>query len=1369
MLTTVQRLILIAILILPALTFGILESTRAKNGKASSRAILIPAVTRPSESVRTYTPETRAVDVFEPINVAAAARQEALAPTQVLPSEIRAIDPPRGEPPMHKGIPIVSTAQQQPATQAPPPSPTGPSPGPIKSFKAEFLSGTTIPPDTMGAVGTTHVVTPSNNMMRIQTRDGVEVSRMTLNSFWAGTTVKGVAVASAFDTKVFFDRFNSRFILISSLNGPSINSGAGLAVTQTADPTGLWNRYTVVSDPNSTAGSGHAIDYPSVGFNKNWIVLDENTFNYSGSAFTSYYGQQIFVFDKQAAYANTLGSVSLFEDPVTNCTAPFESKLGCGFTMAPAITEDNTTDTDYLVEDWDSTAAQLRLTKITGTAAAPVLTVGTQFPQSPNSWRFDARRIGTTGGYAPQRQQSAYLTSGSRIMANDSRIQNAVFRDKTLWTTHTVMLSTTPQLAGTVVGGTSVGGTLLTRDNHAAVQWWAIDPSIEPATPIDPISGLGTSPIQRARIEDPTADNCHDGNGGTMTTGPCVSTLTQVGQFYVFPNISVNQNNDVLIGFTQFSNLTYPNAAYAIRRSSDPVNTTRDPAVFRPGQANYNIGAGAGGTTARQNRWGDYSAAQTDPLDDTTFWTVQEYAGTVRDFGLGLAGNWETWWAQVDAAATAPSLKGNLIINEFRLRGVQGVRDEFVELYNPDTTPVIVNTTDNSDGWALAFSTTGGVISGVAVVPNGTVISAKGHFLIADNPDAANGPTLVYSLNSYPGLTNPASLVRGADSDTGWSIDLADNGGLALFKTSTVANFTAPNHMDSVGFASTPAGLFKEGTGIPDVSIAGLEETIFRNSSSGGPKDTNDNASDFIFADTQGTLTTAGQHLGAPGPENLDGPVHNTTGTMGMPVFDNTATAGSAPNFVFDPTAVTNGTNGTVTVRRRLVNNTGVSISRVRLRFVDLTTFPQPVGTADLRLLTSTNLTVETPPAQALGGGINASAAPPVVTFAAPIANGANIPIDFLFGVMQTGCFHFIVIAEALPGGANTVFGFGGTAGSGSCAPTAAPAFISGTVTTPDGAPLGGVTINLAGARTAKAITDSNGNYIFSNVDTGNFYTVTPSLINYHFGPESSSFSLVANKTDAVFTATRDALISGNAIDTADFFVRQHYLDFLGREPDESGFNFWSDQVLSCGVDASCIERRRINVSAAYFLSIEFQETGGLVDGLYRASYGRRPLYAEFIPDTGTVAHGVIVGMGDWAGQLEANKQAFVAAWVERPAFQSVYGGLSNASYVDTLISHTGVSFAPSERDALVNGLNTGAATRAEVLRQIAADDRFIAAKRNEAFVLMEYFGYLRRDPDESGYAFWLNKLNQFGGNFEQAEMVKAFIVSSEYRGRFSQ
>jgi hypothetical protein len=113
------------------------------------------------------------------------------------------------------------------------------------------------------------------------------------------------------------------------------------------------------------------------------------------------------------------------------------------------------------------------------------------------------------------------------------------------------------------------------------------------------------------------------------------------------------------------------------------------------------------------------------------------------------------------------------------------------------------------------------------------------------------------------------------------------------------------------------------------------------------------------------------------------------------------------------------------------------------------------------------------------------------------------------------------------------------------------------------------------------------------------------------------------------------------------------------------------------------------------------------------------------------------------------------------------YDLLTNDRYVDLLIAHTGVAFSPSERDALVNDLNFGMVSRAAVLQRISEDQRFVNAKRNETFVMMEYFGYLRRDPDASGYAFWLNKLNQFNGNFEQAEMVKSFIVSGEYRDRF--
>ena len=333
--------------------------------------------------------------------------------------------------------------------------------------------------------------------------------------------------------------------------------------------------------------------------------------------------------------------------------------------------------------------------------------------------------------------------------------------------------------------------------------------------------------------------------------------------------------------------------------------------------------------------------------------------------------------------------------------------------------------------------------------------------------------------------------------------------------------------------------------------------------------------------------------------------------------------------------------------------------------------------------------------------------------------------------------------------------------------PTAANGTVSGRITDQSGAPVSGAVVNLSGTQNRKLITDADGKYRFDFVETNGFYSVTPALVNYHFSPATRSFSQIGNSTSAVFTATLDSLGIGNAIDMPEYFVRQHYLDFLGREPDESGFNFWSDQILSCGSDAACMERRAINVSAAYFLSIEFQQTGGLVDGLYRASYGRRPQFAEFTPDAAVVAQNVVVGNGDWAARLEANKQAFIEAWMQRAAFRSAYDGLANSTYVDTLISHA--NGFNGDRDALVSGLNGGSLSRAAVLRQIVENEGFVSTKRNQTFVMMEYFGYLRRDPDESGYQFWLNKLDQFSGNFEQAEMVKAFIVSGEYRNRFHQ
>jgi uncharacterized protein (TIGR03118 family) len=412
-----------------------------------------------------------------------------------------------------------------------------------------------------------------------------------------------------------------------------------------------------------------------------------------------------------------------------------------------------------------------------------------------------------------------------------------------------------------------------------------------------------------------------------------------------------------------------------------------------------------------------------------------------------------------------------------------------------------------------------------------------------------------------------------------------------------------------------------------------------------------------------------------------------------------------------------------------------------------------------------------------------------------------------------------------------------------------------------------------------------------------------------------------------------------NPIDSSQFFVRQHYIDFLNREPDTTGFNFWVNQIESCGSDAACRDLRRINVSAAFFLSIEFQNTGIVVYNTHRAAFGPLAvggtpapvLYGTFERDTQALQKDFVFGAPGADAQLEANTVAYFNEFVTRPEFIAKYpASLTNDLYVDNLLVtaglspsnfivkltnsqevppanptttggarrpasfgtaifnmnaaqtqmtftatvnnidftgsqttdtndnlvaahiHAGPSVGPGVngpvvwgffgaplndnnpndvvnipfsgsnvggtisgkwdppegngttfaaqlanlkgghayinfhttqfgggevrgnfpemeafRTSLIAGLNGATETRATVLRKIAEYAFLKDREFNNAFVAMEYFGYLRRDPDTSGYNFWLKKLNEFGGNFINAEMVKAFISSSEYRQRF--
>jgi subtilisin family serine protease len=268
-----------------------------------------------------------------------------------------------------------------------------------------------------------------------------------------------------------------------------------------------------------------------------------------------------------------------------------------------------------------------------------------------------------------------------------------------------------------------------------------------------------------------------------------------------------------------------------------------------------------------------------------------------------------------------------------------------------------------------------------------------------------------------------------------------------------------------------------------------------------------------------------------------------------------------------------------------------------------------------------------------------------------------------------------------------------------------------------------------------------------------------------------------------------------NPLSDASFFVRQHYIDFLNREPDSSGLAFWAGQTTSCG--AADLTVCRVNVSGAFFLSIEFQQTGYLVERIYKAAFGdvngssttggshtlRVPnvRFEQFLPDTLRIGQGVIVNQGNWQQQLDDNKNAFTQEFVQRAAFLAAFpNSMTPAQFVDQLNDNAKDNsnvkpLSQAERDSLVNALTNQTMTRAQVLRAVAEDSDLFNSEKNRAFVLMQYFGYMRRNPndpqdsDYGGYEFWLNKLNGANGDYVAAEMVKAFLAAAEYNQRFAQ
>jgi hypothetical protein len=408
----------------------------------------------------------------------------------------------------------------------------------------------------------------------------------------------------------------------------------------------------------------------------------------------------------------------------------------------------------------------------------------------------------------------------------------------------------------------------------------------------------------------------------------------------------------------------------------------------------------------------------------------------------------------VDGTATGTILiagqPGTILITELRTSGPAGAGDDFVEIYNNSDSPHTVNDgsgiNDAAHGYGLykmgADCNASPVLIGV--IPNGTVIPARGHYLFVGS---------AYSLTNY----------GGSDTATGDQVltqDIDNDANVAIFSTTSVLNLSTLTRLDAVGFGTNTGGvcdLLRESSTLTPLSGSVLEHSYFRDEcgkkgnpatfgicpTAGFVMDSNVNNNDFIFADTTGAITPAGQRLGAPGPQNLGSPRLN----LSIPALLLDATKGSTavPNRVRDLTPQSpNAVNGTLSIRRRFVNNTGGNVTRLRFRLVDISSLPTPGAIADIRALSSLSITVngvndsatcaatgtpatapcsvtvfgttlEQPPTQSLGGALNSSMSAGTITIPTPLAPGQSINLQFLLGVQQTGAFKFFFNIEALP------------------------------------------------------------------------------------------------------------------------------------------------------------------------------------------------------------------------------------------------------------------------------------------------------------------------------------------------------------------
>lgn len=945
------------------------------------------------------------------------------------------------------------------------------------NFTGATLADTgAFPPDSMGAVGPTQYVVFVNGRLRTFDKttgaaDGVINADPDVFFASVMTPVSGGSLNINFtsDPMVRYDRQTGRWFL-TIIDIPSIDAIGDIpnryliAVSDAASAgvisgSTVWTFYFVQQNTVGGGDSDEFLDYPSLGIDNNALYVGGNMFGATSGAFN---GCTAFVIRKSSVLSGgpvvTTAFRGLIPDP--NTTDGMLSPRGVD-NFDSAATE------GYFIGVSNAAFGRLIMRRISDPGGTPTISADILITVSATSFPITVDHLGDTGG-----------TNGN-LDALDDRLFSALIRGGRLWTSHNMAVTAAgvasnanaqrrngvrwyelivPPTTGTPTVNQS--GTIFDTAATVALarQFWI---------PTVGLSGQGHAAFGYSTAGTPfRADAATNGRlrGDTLGTTQAVNIYTASSTAYNPPSdpgggagrrwgdysfVSLDPLDDQTMWTVQeFCSSTNNYGVRVVRLNAPPPATPNiaSPTSVPAGQSStivtitgtsvlgsefYDPGANlappalpfnhisatvSGGVTVNSITYNSPTQVTLD-LNTTAAPNGPKNVTITNPDGQSTTSN-----NVIFVGAVPPS---PILITEFRFQGTAGGNDEFIEIYNNTNAAHTVADTAGGTGYAVVGTNTTGTFSNRCTIPNGTVIPARGHFLCTNN--GASG----YSLGGY------------AAGDVNYATGIVAGGGVAVFSTTTAASWGTNTRFDAVGFSGiTGTTLFTEGTALlPAGGISVNGEYSFARrapvSTAGLPLDTDSNQNDFDFVSTTGgTFSGRVSVLGSPGPENLASPTIRNS--LQNSLLDPSVSASTAPNRERDTSAGAIGPNsafGTMTIRRSVTNNTATPITRLRFRVIQITTLNSPVvvgSQAQLRVLNSGSsvvtvnslpvtvegTTVETPPAQASGGGLNSSIGRSLVAgtiINTVIAPGQTVNVQFVLGVQVTGNYQYFVNIEVLP------------------------------------------------------------------------------------------------------------------------------------------------------------------------------------------------------------------------------------------------------------------------------------------------------------------------------------------------------------------